>query len=87
MHTSPSGTNRAASHEDRTAALPDDLRAALARRLARAKDAAAGGTAGSAIPRAERTGPLPMSPGQQRIWFTEDLTPGVPITTWRWHCA
>ncbi|WNZ08508.1 non-ribosomal peptide synthetase [Streptomyces sp. 11x1] len=58
------------SHEERIAALPEHLREALARRLA--------GRGGSEpeIRRADRSGRLPMSYGQQRLWFMEDFASG-----------
>jgi amino acid adenylation domain-containing protein len=31
------------------------------------------------IPRRDRSGPCPLSPAQQRIWFVEQLHPGVPL--------
>ncbi|MCM3804719.1 non-ribosomal peptide synthase/polyketide synthase [Streptomyces sp. DR7-3] len=57
------------SRKDRAAALPEELRAALRRRLA--------GKAGraDAIPRADRARPLPLSFAQARLWFLHTLQP------------
>ncbi|MER7843975.1 non-ribosomal peptide synthase/polyketide synthase [Kitasatospora sp. NPDC096077] len=60
------------SKRDRAAALPADLREALRLRLA----GRSGTTA--AIPRADRTRPLPPSSVQQRLWFLDRLRPGDP---------
>ncbi|GHF24625.1 hypothetical protein GCM10010218_01480 [Streptomyces mashuensis] len=59
------------SREGRIAALPAHLREALAQRLAGRAGAARAG-----IPVVSRDEPLPMSFGQQRIWFMEDFAPG-----------
>ncbi|MFE3554062.1 amino acid adenylation domain-containing protein [Streptomyces sp. NPDC059193] len=64
--------NTPSSRENRIAALPDHLRAALAERLA----GRSGAPDGPAIPRVPRSEPLPMSFGQQRLWFMEDFAPG-----------
>ncbi|MBL1100668.1 non-ribosomal peptide synthase/polyketide synthase [Streptomyces coffeae] len=57
------------SRKSRAAALPEELREALRRRLA--------GRAGhaEAIPRADRTRPLPLSFAQTRLWFLHTLQP------------
>ncbi|MFF2076049.1 amino acid adenylation domain-containing protein [Kitasatospora sp. NPDC058162] len=60
------------AREDRIAALPAHLREALARRLA----GQAPGAAEPLIPAVARDGELPMSYGQQRLWFLEDFEPG-----------
>ncbi|WAP59864.1 non-ribosomal peptide synthase/polyketide synthase [Streptomyces sp. S465] len=57
------------SRKDRAAALPEELREALRRRLA-----GKAGRAG-AIPRADRTRPLPLSFAQARLWFLHTLQP------------
>ncbi|HEU5155525.1 MAG TPA: amino acid adenylation domain-containing protein, partial [Streptosporangiaceae bacterium] len=60
------------SHESRISALPGDLQRALRERLA--------GRAGrrtDAIEPTDRTGPLPLSFAQQRMWFLEQLRPGT----------
>ena len=57
------------SRESRIAGLPAELREQLRRRLA-------GRTAAAAIPRADRTGPLPLSFPQQRLWFLDQFQPG-----------
>src|SRR5581483_3308471 len=31
------------------------------------------------IPRVERTGPLPLSFAQQRLWFLDQFAPGLPV--------
>ncbi|MFI9324912.1 amino acid adenylation domain-containing protein [Kitasatospora aureofaciens] len=64
--------NTPSAREDRIAALPAHLRAALARRLA----GQAAGAAEPLIPAVPRDGELPMSYGQQRLWFLEDFEPG-----------
>ncbi|UUU43259.1 non-ribosomal peptide synthetase [Streptomyces sp. NBC_00162] len=64
--------NTPSSRENRIAALPDHLRAALAERLA----GRSGARNGLAIPRVPRSETLLMSFGQQRLWFMEDFAPG-----------
>ncbi|MEU9144177.1 amino acid adenylation domain-containing protein [Streptomyces sp. NPDC048349] len=64
--------NTPSSRENRIAALPDHLRAALAERLAGRSPA----PSGLAVPRVPRSETLPMSYGQQRLWFMEDFAPG-----------
>ncbi|MET7798190.1 amino acid adenylation domain-containing protein [Streptomyces decoyicus] len=64
--------NTPSSREDRIAALPAHLRDTLAKRLA-GRPAA---VAGPVIPVVSRAEALPMSYGQQRLWFMEDFAPG-----------
>jgi amino acid adenylation domain-containing protein/non-ribosomal peptide synthase protein (TIGR01720 family) len=59
------------SHQSRISALPAELQRQLRRRLA-----GQGGRA-DAIEPADRTGPLPLSFAQQRMWFLEQLRPGT----------
>ncbi|MET9696664.1 amino acid adenylation domain-containing protein, partial [Streptomyces sp. NPDC006529] len=67
--------NTPSSRADRIAALPDRLRESLAQRLAgRARPAAA--AAGPLVPAVPRGDGLPLSYGQQRLWFLEDFDPG-----------
>jgi hypothetical protein len=57
------------SRQSRISALAPDLQERLRRRLAgQARQT-------DAIPAAHRTGPLPMSFSQQRLWFLNDLLP------------
>ncbi|MFI2608324.1 non-ribosomal peptide synthase/polyketide synthase [Kitasatospora sp. NPDC018619] len=63
------------SKHDRAAALPADLREALRQRLA-GRAGSALPAAERAIPRADRSGPLPPSFVQQRLWFLDRLRPG-----------
>ncbi|MEV7184624.1 non-ribosomal peptide synthase/polyketide synthase [Kitasatospora sp. NPDC093102] len=65
------------SKRDRAAALPADLREALRQRLAGRADGARA-AAERAIPRADRSRPLPPSFVQQRLWFLDRLRPGDP---------
>ncbi|MFD5434090.1 non-ribosomal peptide synthase/polyketide synthase [Kitasatospora sp. NPDC127067] len=65
------------SKRDRAAALPADLREALRRRLA-GRAGTAQAAADRAIPRADRSRPLPPSFVQQRLWFLDRLRPGDP---------
>ncbi|MFI2511456.1 non-ribosomal peptide synthase/polyketide synthase [Streptomyces sp. NPDC018972] len=66
------------SKRNRAEALPQDLQEALRRRLAGRAAAGATGAARQAIPRADRTRPLPLSFAQQRLWFLDRLRPGDP---------
>src|SRR5436190_20830206 len=59
----------APSRQSRIAALPADLQERLRRRLAGQARRA------DVISAADRTGPLPMSYSQQRLWFLNDLLP------------
>jgi amino acid adenylation domain-containing protein/non-ribosomal peptide synthase protein (TIGR01720 family) len=58
-----------ASRADRISALPEHLRAALRKRLT------GQGEAAESIPVAERTGPLPLSFAQRRLWFLSEFQP------------
>ncbi|WP_344369193.1 amino acid adenylation domain-containing protein, partial [Streptomyces indiaensis] len=66
--------NTPSSRADRTAALPERLREALARRLAGQGGAAT--AAAPLVPAVSRDGDLRLSFGQQRLWFLEDFAPG-----------
>ncbi|WP_460624983.1 amino acid adenylation domain-containing protein, partial [Kitasatospora kifunensis] len=68
--------NTPSSRADRIAALPDRLREALAQRLAGQAAATAAPAAGPLIPAVPREGELPLSFGQQRLWFLEDFESG-----------
>ncbi|RKT55884.1 non-ribosomal peptide synthase/polyketide synthase [Saccharothrix australiensis] len=61
------------SKESRISALPAHLRERLRDRLA-GKGAPV--ATEPAIPTAPRTGPLPLSPGQRRLWFLDQFQPG-----------
>nr|QEO73882.1 condensation domain-containing protein [uncultured bacterium] len=56
-----------ATRADRISALPAHLQEALRKRLA--------GQAQDTIPRADRTGPLPLSFSQRRLWFLSEFQP------------
>jgi amino acid adenylation domain-containing protein/non-ribosomal peptide synthase protein (TIGR01720 family) len=58
-----------ASRADRISALPEHLRAALRKRLTGQAEAA------ESIPTADRTGPLPLSFAQRRLWFLSEFQP------------
>ncbi|WP_410575114.1 amino acid adenylation domain-containing protein [Amycolatopsis sp. cmx-4-61] len=58
--------------DDRLSALPADLRQTVLRQLA---GQAPDGEEDGGIPRVARTGPLPLSPAQQRLWFLHDFEP------------
>src|SRR6266516_935987 len=60
----------APSRQSRISSLPPELQERLRRRLAGQAHQA------DVIPPADRTGPLPMSFSQQRLWFLNDLLPG-----------
>ncbi|MEU4039405.1 non-ribosomal peptide synthase/polyketide synthase [Streptomyces collinus] len=64
------------SKRDRAEALPQDLQEALRRRLAGRAAGTPGAAARQAVPRADRTRPLPLSFAQQRLWFLDRLRPG-----------
>ncbi|HEY2762813.1 MAG TPA: amino acid adenylation domain-containing protein, partial [Pseudonocardiaceae bacterium] len=57
------------SRQDRISALPDHLQELLRNRLAGQHEQS------DSIPRAERTGPLPLSSSQQRMWFLNKFQP------------
>ncbi|MET0236256.1 MAG: non-ribosomal peptide synthase/polyketide synthase [Kibdelosporangium sp.] len=57
------------SRADRISALPEHLRDALRKRLAGRAEAA------ESIPQADRTGPLPLSFSQRRLWFLSEFQP------------
>ncbi len=67
--------NTPSSRADRIAALPDRLREALAERLSGRAQAASAAALRPLIPAVPREGGLPMSFGQQRLWFLEDFEP------------
>ncbi|MCP2256430.1 non-ribosomal peptide synthase domain TIGR01720/amino acid adenylation domain-containing protein [Streptoalloteichus tenebrarius] len=59
------------SIDDRLAALPDDLREQLLRRLA----GEGGDDHGDGVPRLDGDGPWPLSAAQQRLWFLHEMEP------------
>ncbi|NJC68037.1 non-ribosomal peptide synthase/polyketide synthase, partial [Planosporangium flavigriseum] len=58
------------SRDSRISALPAHLQELLRQRLAGQAERSDG------IPRADRTGPLPLSFAQQRLWFLNEFRPG-----------
>ncbi|MEV4396425.1 amino acid adenylation domain-containing protein [Nonomuraea sp. NPDC049607] len=54
--------------DERIAALPEHLRDQMLRRLS-------GRSAADPIPRTDTTGPVPLSPAQERLWFMYELDP------------
>src|SRR2546421_11423787 len=58
------------SRQNRITALPAHLQEQLRRRLSGQPEQS------GRIPRAERTGLLPLSSAQQRLWFLNELRPG-----------
>jgi amino acid adenylation domain-containing protein len=62
-------------------ALDDDLKAKIAARraeiIARLQTPAVQGQGAHAIHRIPRTGPLPVSAAQQRLWFLDQMDPGA----------
>ncbi|MFJ3335011.1 non-ribosomal peptide synthase/polyketide synthase [Streptomyces sp. NPDC086766] len=64
------------SKRNRAEALPQDLQEVLRRRLAGRAARSPGAAAPQAVPRADRTRPLPLSFAQQRLWFLDRLRPG-----------
>ena len=66
---------------DRIARLTPEERSALGSRLMKKRPHAASGT----IPRLDRAqSPLPLSFAQQRMWFMEQLTPGIALYNVPW---
>src|SRR5690348_9129516 len=62
---------------ERIAALPPEKRALLERHLASKKRLSAPGQI--APPTRPESGPIPLSFAQQRLWFLEQLEPGLPF--------
>src|SRR5689334_2827281 len=59
------------SNQDRVSALPAELREALRSRLAGRS------VRSDRIPTADRSGPLPLSFAQQRLWFLHEFQGGA----------
>ncbi|MGX9919516.1 amino acid adenylation domain-containing protein [Streptomyces sp. NPDC002248] len=53
-------------------------REALLAELGRRRRAARAGRGSAALPRADRTAPLPLSPGQRQLWLVHQLDPESP---------
>src|ERR1700712_1030259 len=64
-------TTMTSTRKGRMSALPAHLQELLRRRLS-------GQSEQTTIPSTERTGPLPLSFSQQRLWFLNELRPGDP---------
>ncbi|MGH3612361.1 MAG: non-ribosomal peptide synthetase, partial [Pseudonocardia sp.] len=62
-------TTMTSSKQNRVSALPPHLQELLRRKLSGQSDQ-------DSIPTAERTGPLPLSFSQQRLWFLNEFRPG-----------
>ncbi|MFD1542539.1 non-ribosomal peptide synthetase [Nonomuraea guangzhouensis] len=58
--------------DERIAALPEHLRDQVLRRLSGLSD---GLSDRESIPRTDTTGPVPLSPAQERLWFMYELDP------------
>ncbi|MEU8924837.1 amino acid adenylation domain-containing protein [Kitasatospora sp. NPDC048545] len=69
--------------EDRLARLTPEQRAAFEARargrVGAAPATAPGSTAAPALPPRDRTRPAPLSFGQERLWFVEQLAPGLGV--------